>query len=75
MARSFIPALFMLVCSAISVNASSDFISGTVVNTNGKPEAGVWVIAETDILATEYRKTVVTDNKGRFLLPSSNNLF
>ena len=33
------------------------------------PEAGVWVIAETEDLPTEYRKLVVTDAAGRFLLP------
>ena len=38
-------------------------IGGTVVNTNGKPEAGVWVIAETKSLQTPFRKIVVTDRK------------
>ena len=33
------------------------------------PEACVWVIAETEDLPTEYRKLVVTDAAGRFLLP------
>ncbi len=38
--------------------------------TSGKtPEAGVWVIAETDDLPTPYRKIVVTDGKGRFVIP------
>src|SRR5688572_9349129 len=43
-------------------------ISGVVSSSNG-PEAGVWVIAETDDLATKFRKIVVTDDAGRFLLP------
>ena len=43
-------------------------ISGTVTSANG-PEAGVWVIAETDELETVFRKIVVTDDAGRFLLP------
>ncbi len=44
-------------------------IGGTVTNTaTGKPEAGVWVIAETK-LAVPYRKIVVTDDQGRFLAP------
>jgi hypothetical protein len=34
----------------------------------GKPEAGVWVIAETK-LGVPYRKIVVTDDQGRFLVP------
>jgi hypothetical protein len=33
------------------------------------PEAGVWVIAETNDLATKMIKTVVTDDQGRYLLP------
>ncbi len=43
-------------------------ISGVVTSGNG-PEAGVWVIAETDDLNTTFRKIVVTDDDGRFLLP------
>ena len=34
-----------------------------------RPEAGVWVIAETDDLDTGFRKIVVTDDDGRFLVP------
>jgi hypothetical protein len=45
-------------------------IGGTVVNSNGgKPEAGVWVIAETKSLQTSFRKIVVTDDQGRYLVP------
>ena len=45
-------------------------IGGTVVNSNGgKPEAGVWVIAETKSLPAPFRKIVVTDDQGRFLVP------
>src|SRR5438067_4140862 len=45
-------------------------IGGTVVNSaGGKPEAGVWVIAETKSLPTPFRKIVVTDDQGRFLVP------
>ena len=52
----------------LQVDAKS--IGGTVVNNNGgKPEAGVWVIAETKSLPTPYRKIVVTDDQGRFLVP------
>ncbi|MDB5583082.1 MAG: hypothetical protein JWR80_8258 [Bradyrhizobium sp.] len=43
-------------------------IGGTVRSAAG-PEAGVWVIAETNDLPTPYRKIVVTDNAGRFLVP------
>ncbi|HUK35119.1 MAG TPA: carboxypeptidase-like regulatory domain-containing protein, partial [Vicinamibacterales bacterium] len=44
------------------------YISGTVRSTSG-PEAGVWVIAETKDLPTNFIKIVVTDDAGRFMLP------
>jgi len=45
-------------------------IGGSVVNSDGaKPEAGVWVIAETKSLPVPFRKIVVTDDQGRFLVP------
>jgi hypothetical protein len=44
------------------------FIEGTVQSTAG-PEAGVWVIAETNELQTKFVKIVVTDDQGRFVLP------
>jgi hypothetical protein len=43
-------------------------IAGTVRSASG-PEAGVWVIAQTDDLPTRFVKIVVTDDQGRFLLP------
>jgi hypothetical protein len=51
---------------AVAVDA--DDIGGVVTGPNG-PEAGVWVIAETDDLPTTFRKIVVTDDRGRYLLP------
>ena len=42
---------------------------GGVVNSPKGPEAGVWVIAETSDLPTKFRKIVVTDDQGRFLVP------
>ena len=48
--------------------AGSNEIVGVVTSSNG-PEAGVWVIAETDDLATRFVKTVVTGDGGRFLIP------
>jgi hypothetical protein len=44
------------------------FISGTVRTAAG-PEGGVWVIAETKDLQTNFIKIVVTDDRGRFMLP------
>ena len=46
----------------------SDVISGVVTGAKG-PEAGVWVVAETTELPTRFSKIVVTDDRGRYLLP------
>jgi hypothetical protein len=43
-------------------------IGGVVTGANG-PEAGVWVIAETNELPTKYAKMVVTDDLGRYVIP------
>lgn len=51
-----------------SIAIDADDIAGTVTSTAG-PEAGVWVIAETTDLPTPFRKIVVTDDLGRYLLP------
>src|SRR5687767_15948717 len=48
--------------------AGTSDISGTVTGPKG-PEAGVWVIAETNDLPTKYAKIVVTDDRGRYLIP------
>jgi hypothetical protein len=51
----------------IPANSRND-ISGVVSSSKG-PEAGVWVIAETIGLPTRYIKEVVTDDRGRYLIP------
>ena len=43
-------------------------IGGVVSSVNGA-EAGVWVIAETNDLPTKFAKIVVTDDRGRYLIP------
>jgi len=43
-------------------------LTGVVTSANG-PEAGVWVIAETTDLPTKFAKIVVTDDRGRYLIP------
>ena len=53
---------------ARQAQGATGVIAGTVESTAG-PEAGVWVIAETDDLETKFVKIVVTDDAGRFLLP------
>ena len=45
-----------------------DDIAGVVTGPKG-PEAGVWVIAETTDLPTKFNKIVVTDDRGRYVLP------
>ena len=53
---------------AQSIGEAGDDLRGVVSSPLG-PEAGVWVIAETDDLDTRFRKIVVTDDEGRFLVP------
>src|SRR5437899_3719783 len=52
--------------AAIPLDAAD--IAGVVTSSKG-PEAGDWVIAETKDLGTGYRKIVVTDDQGRYLVP------
>jgi hypothetical protein len=49
-----------------------DDIGGVVTGANG-PEAGVWVIAETDAFDTRFARIVVTDDRGRFVIPDLPN--
>ena len=51
-----------------SVVIDNDDIGGVVTSTDG-PEAGVWVIAETDAFETMYARIVTTDDQGRYLIP------
>ena len=52
--------------SDLTVGAAD--IGGVVASPSG-PEAGVWVIAETTDLPTKFGKIVVTDDRGRYLIP------
>src|SRR5215211_8050837 len=54
--------------AARSVPMDADDLGGVVTGPKG-PEAGVWVIAETSDLPTKFVKIVVTDDRGRYLLP------
>ena len=53
---------------ANDVAIDNDDIGGVVTSPKG-PEAGVWVIAETRDLPVRYIKSVVTDDRGRFVIP------
>ena len=57
---------------AVQGQAPVDYITGAVTSGQG-PEAGVWVIAETNELPTKFIKIVVTDDQGRFALPELPN--
>jgi hypothetical protein len=52
--------------SAIQIGAND--LGGVVTSAKG-PEPGVWVIAETRDLPTKFAKMVVTDDRGRYVLP------
>src|SRR5947199_401095 len=52
--------------AAVEIDAHA--IGGTVTSRFGA-EAGVWVIAETRDLGTRFAKMVVTDDRGRYVLP------
>jgi hypothetical protein len=51
-----------------TVTIDDKSIGGTVTSRFG-PEAGVWVIAETRDLGTRFAKIVVTDERGRYVIP------
>jgi hypothetical protein len=51
-----------------TVSVRADELGGVVTSAKG-PEAGVWVIAETTDLPTKFAKIVVTDDRGRYLMP------
>ena len=54
--------------AASGLAGDTGFISGVVISSKG-PEGGVWVIAETMDLGTKFRKIVVTNDQGQYLLP------
>ena len=56
-----------------AMTVGTDNIGGVVTSSKG-PEAGVWVIAETTNLPTKFRKIVVTDDQGRYMLPELPNV-
>jgi hypothetical protein len=72
-------ASVLIVCLLASMTATgrqpagdvpidNDDIGGVVTGSQG-PEGGVWVIAETTDLPTRFVRIVVTDDRGRFVVP------
>jgi hypothetical protein len=53
---------------AATPRGSANDLTGVVTSGSG-PEAGVWVIAETTDLPTKFARIVVTDDRGRYLMP------
>src|SRR5207247_11353993 len=51
-----------------AIPIDDDDIGGVVSGSRG-PEAGVWVIAETTDLPTKFVRIVVTDDRGRYVVP------
>jgi hypothetical protein len=51
-----------------AVRIDPDDIGGVVTGPRG-PEAGVWVIVETTDLPTKFARMVVTDDRGRYVVP------
>src|SRR5205814_2015867 len=51
-----------------ALRAGAAELAGVVTGPH-RPEAGVWVIAETTDLPTKLAKIVVTDDRGRYVLP------
>src|SRR5437899_11887800 len=51
-----------------TVRIDRDDIGGVGSGPRG-PEAGVWVIAETTDLPTKFVRIVVTDDRGRYVVP------
>src|SRR6266571_8350521 len=54
--------------TAPAVAIDGNAIGGVVTSRFG-PEAGVWVVAETRDLGTRFAKMVVTDERGRYVIP------
>jgi hypothetical protein len=54
--------------ASAGVSVDGDDLGGVVTGPKG-PEAGVWVIAETSSLPTKFARIVVTDDRGRYLVP------
>ena len=63
---TLIPASATAQQAAVAID--NDDIGGVVRGAKG-PEAGVWVIAETNELPTKFAKIVVTDDQGRYVIP------
>jgi len=71
-AVAFAALLFAAPAPARAQSIDRGDIGGVVTGPHG-PEAGVWVIAETHDLPTRFAKIVVTDDRGRYVVPDLPN--
>jgi hypothetical protein len=73
--RTWAAALVIGLSMSCQANAQSAAVTigdtdiGGVVSGAKGPEAGVWVVAETTDLPTRFARIVVTDERGRYLIP------
>jgi hypothetical protein len=65
-ATALLPGIVRTQGQAVALDP--DDIGGTVTSAAGA-EAGVWVIAETTDLPTKFARIVVTDDRGRYVVP------
>src|SRR5438105_9937141 len=65
----FVLAFGMLLAASVNAQNIGATDIGGVVNGAKGPETGVWVIAETTDLPTRFARIVVTDERGRYLIP------
>jgi hypothetical protein len=56
----------------VAAGIGTSDLGGVVTSATG-PEGGVWVIAETTDLATRFVRIVVSDDRGRYLIPDLPN--
>src|SRR5215470_11882278 len=63
-----VPSEVKAQASGGGITVDANGIGGVVTGARG-PEAGVWVIAETNDLGTKFARVVVTDDQGRYLVP------
>lgn len=63
-----VPVTVLAQARVAAPSIDADDIGGVVLSSSG-PEAGVWVIAETSAFKTRFAKIVVTDDRGRFVIP------
>jgi len=68
LAAASVPTRAQQQSDAAAIKIGAKDIGGVVSSPQGR-EAGVWVIAETTELPTQFRRIVVTDDQGRYLVP------